>query len=299
MSLGPCSCPAPAILAREPAGGCVRWGGWGRPGEAARGSGGRGCARACQRVPGIIYDVRPMSLSAGPLRLLRAGCGWRLDGQAGLPPGPPGPLPIHPAVLSGLSWGLSLPSESLRIVYLLSSVAHSLSLCLSFCLFWFLRPYIPSVSVPSCSGSLSISPPSAPPWLPPVAFAPPVSVSLCLYLLTSALVSPAFSSASLSPFPCLLLRLIPLALALLLTPPLSHTPGSGCLEMWKRNPFLPLPPVSSGAQLGCSAGPGRGADRVALKQGRARGAGSPRRTRSCRAREPPSPARARPLLAAP
>lgn len=127
MSLGPCSCPAPAILAREPAGGCVRWGGWGRPGEAARGSGGRGCARACQRVPGIIYDVRPMSLSAGPLRLLRTGGGWRLDGQAGLPPGPPGPLPIHPAVLSGLSWGLSLPAESLRIVSLLSSLCHPLS----------------------------------------------------------------------------------------------------------------------------------------------------------------------------
>ena len=182
LSLGPCLCPAPAILAREPAGGCVRWGGWGRPGEAARGSGGRGCARACQRVPGIIYDVRPMSLSAGPLRLLRAGCGWRLDGQAGLPPGPPGPVPIHPAVLSGLSWGLSLPSESLRIVCLLSSVTHSLSLCLSFCLFGFCVPTSPaSLSLPVLAPSPSLQPLhrlGRPPWL-----------SLSLYLSPFASIS--------------------------------------------------------------------------------------------------------------
>lgn len=109
------------------------------------------------------------------------------------------------------------------------SVTHSLSLCPSFCLFWFLRPYVPSVSVPSCSGSLSISPPSASPWPSPVAFTLPVSVSPSLQLLMSALLSPAFPSASLSlPLPPAPLRLIPLALALLLpTPPLSLTPGSG------------------------------------------------------------------------
>lgn len=70
----------------------------GRPGEANGGGGGRGRARACQRVPGFIYDVRPMSLSAG---LLGAGCAAP-DRQAGRPPGPaatPGPLapaPAHP-----------------------------------------------------------------------------------------------------------------------------------------------------------------------------------------------------------
>lgn len=87
LSLGPCLCPAPVILAREPAGGCVRRGGWG----GQQGRQGPGCARACQRVPRVIYDVRPMSLSAG---LFGAGCIQQLDRQAGFPPGPPSPFPL-------------------------------------------------------------------------------------------------------------------------------------------------------------------------------------------------------------
>lgn len=47
----------------------------GRPVEASRGGRGRGRARACQRVPGIIYDVRPMSLSAACLGLA-ASSSW-------------------------------------------------------------------------------------------------------------------------------------------------------------------------------------------------------------------------------
>lgn len=75
LSLGPCLCPAPAIFAREPAGGCVPRRRLGRPVEASRGGRGRGRARACQRVPGIIYDVRPMSLSAACLGLA-ASSSW-------------------------------------------------------------------------------------------------------------------------------------------------------------------------------------------------------------------------------
>ena len=222
-------------------------GGWGRPGEAARGSGGRGCARACQRVPGIIYDVRPMSLSAGPLRLLRAGGGWRLDGQASLPPGPPGPLPIHPAVV---------PPRRVTSDCEPPFISLSLTLFPCVCLsafFWFLRPYVPSVSVPSCSGSLSISPPSAPPWPSPW-----LSLSLYLSLLASSsqclpcALQLSHQRLSLpSPAPCSVAA-YPLALAPLLpTPPLSLTPGSGrenlgCLEMRRRNPFLPLPPSPRG-----------------------------------------------------
>lgn len=135
-------------------------------GQGGRAVGGRGCARACQRSPGIVYDVRPMSHPGRPaFRLLRAGCGWRLDGQAGLPPGPPGPVPIHPAVYSQACPGTVPP---LRVTNcLLPFICHSLSFPVSvFSAFWFLRPCVPSVSVPSCPGSLSISPASAPPCCP-------------------------------------------------------------------------------------------------------------------------------------
>ena len=240
----------------------------GRPGEAGRGGGGRGCARACQRVPGVIYDVRPMSLSAG---LLTADCGQRLDRQAGLPPGPPGPLPNQRAVLSGLSWGLAPPPQS-HLEFSVSlhlSVTHSLSLFLSFCLSWFLRPYTPSVSVPPCSGS---------PSLDPLHFLGcPSLLSLSLYLSLLASIAQSLS-LSLQLFLISVSLFLPLPPALSashpfgpgLSPPpvpfhshLAQATGIGFLEgMWRRSPFLPLPPISLGAQLGCSAGLGRGEDRV-------------------------------------
>lgn len=82
--------------------------------------------------------------------------------------------------------------------------------------------------------------------------------------------------------------------------PLSLTPGSGrrirCLEMWRR-PFLPCPLSPRGAQLELqSAWPGRGADRVMVKQGLARGVPE---VNAVLPREEPLSCRARPLLAAP
>lgn len=142
LSLGPCLCPAPVILAREPAGGCVRRGGWG----GQQGRQGPGCARACQRVPRVIYDVRPMSLSAG---LFGAGCIQQLDRQAGLPPGPPSPFP--------------LPLARAPRACLLWIFCHSLPLCL--CLSAFL-----GFCVPTSPGSLpSQLHPSEFPWLSPVS----------------------------------------------------------------------------------------------------------------------------------
>lgn len=75
LSLGPCMCPAPAIFCTGASRRLRPRRRLGRPVEPSRGGRGRGRARACQRVPGIIYDVRPMSLSAACLGLA-ASSSW-------------------------------------------------------------------------------------------------------------------------------------------------------------------------------------------------------------------------------
>lgn len=162
----------------------------GRPGEASRGGGGRGRARACQRVPGVIYDVRPMSLSAG---LLGAGCGRQLDRQAGLPPGPPSPLPIPLA--PALRLGPRPPGGGL--LCLPSSLCHSLPFYLSVFL-----PFLVSMSLhthglclcrlqPSLDRALSC--PSAFPWPSPISLALPMSPPLLVSIFPSLSVSPTLS----------------------------------------------------------------------------------------------------------
>lgn len=134
----------------------------GRRGRPAGAAGAPGRARACQRDPSFIYDVRPMSLSAG---LLGAGCGQRLDRELGPPtwllspaPGPAvgvvplGPTPLH--VVSATVSCVSLPSLAS-----LSLSPGSLSL-LGPCLH---RPF-----------------PSEPPGLSPPSPCPLMSASLAL-----------------------------------------------------------------------------------------------------------------------
>lgn len=82
-----------------------------QPGRRGR-RGLRGRARACQRDPSFIYDVRPMSLSAG---LLGASCGQRLDRELG-----------------PLTWLLSsAPGPALEVVPLGSTPLHVVSATVS------------------------------------------------------------------------------------------------------------------------------------------------------------------------
>lgn len=213
-----------------------------------------------------------MSLSAS---LLRAGCGQRLDRQAGLPPGPPGPLPIQQAVLSGLSWGLAPPPQS-HLEFSVSSPFISLSLTLFPCFYLsaFLGFCVPtppvSLSLPALAlhlSSLCISLAVSHCFLSPsICLSLPPSLSLCLSLSSS------FSSASLSSFLCplLCLLLIPLALASLSSPrPLPLTPGSGHGNRVPRGDVeeepLPSPApylIGGAAGLQCRAGPWGGSGPV-------------------------------------
>lgn len=212
-----------------------------------------------------------MSLSAS---LLRAGCGQRLDRQAGLPPGPPGPLPIQQAVYSqACPGGLPLP---LRATSNSLSPFISLSLTLFPCFYLsaFLGFCVPtppvSLSLPALAlhlSSLCISLAVSHCFLSPsICLSLPPSLSLCLSLSSS------FSSASRSSFLCplLCLLLIPLALASLSSPrPLPLTPGSGHGNRVPRGDVeeepLPSPApylLGGAAGLQCRAGPWGGSGPV-------------------------------------
>lgn len=274
MSLGPICAQHLTILAGASRR-LVRWGLWGGQGEAARGSGGRGCARACQRVPIIIYDGEPMSLSARPAQSCSGRCGWRLDGQAGLPRlALLAQSPFHPAALRPVLG--TVPPPQSHFLDCLASFHLSLTLFPCVCLSAFLvsRPCVPSVSVPSCPGSSPSLQPLPPPWLSPwlslsLYLSPlPPSLNVCL-ALSSFLISVSLSL----PLPPAPLRLIPLAPGLLPTP-FPHTwlrPQSGAWRCGGGAPSSPCPLSPRGALAGLQCGRVVGADRVALKQGLARG----------------------------
>lgn len=243
-------------------------------GEARGGRQGRqglGCARACQRVPGVIYDVRPMSLSSG---LFQADCIQQLDRQASLPPGPPSHCPYHWLMLPGpVSFGFS--------VILFPCLC--LSAFLGFC-------------VPTSPGSVrppNSIPSSESPWLSPMPLTLAASPVYPPHLSVSASVS-----LSLSLPLALSLLLIPLALASHVLPDLlPFTPGSGHRNRVpegdvEEEPFPFLVPHLLGRSW--AAGLVGEEDRVPGKwEGGARGErGSPRGN-------PPSAARARPLLGVP
>lgn len=256
----------------------------GRPGKASRGGGGRGRARACQRVPGFIYDVRPMSLSAGLLG------GWLQPaaGPTGRPPtwsSRPTPCPMGPCW--GLSHGVMLHLVSLHLsLFLCVYVSISLSLCpQGFCP-TLIRPFPPGLTPFAFTYPAS---PSLHPWprlshpciFLPFSFSAPCSVCLCVSsppaLASLILPSPYYTRTWLRP----------------------QESGS-----WRRcgggAPSFPRPPPTSpGAQPGqgrsWAAVQGLGEDSVPEKPGGRFPEGNmvlPRRGL-------PSPARAHPLPGAP
>lgn len=146
-------------------------------GEAGGGQQGRqglGCARACQRVPRVIYDVRPMSLSAG---LFGADCIQQLDRQASLPPGPPSHCPYHWLMLPGpVSFGFSF------ILF----PCLCLSAFLGFCVPTSPRSVCPPNSIPSSEFPSESLPNAFDPGSISGLSSPSLSLCLCISLPFSA-----------------------------------------------------------------------------------------------------------------
>lgn len=196
-----------------------------------------------------------MSLSAG---LLGAGCGRQLDRQAGLPPGPPSPLPTPLAralrpVLGTASW--LTPSRTPPISL---HPCHSLSLYLSvFLPFWVsVSPHTWSLSPPAAA----LSPPL--PFLSlcvslavPCCFGPPhSSLSHLVSIFSSLPLSLSLSSSSslVAPFlsPLLCVRVSSLWPWLLSSfPSLSLTPGSDHGNQVLAGDRRKVPPPSPASRL--------------------------------------------------
>lgn len=180
--------------------------------EASRGGRGRGRARACQRVPGIIYDVRPMSLSAACLGLA-ASSSWtdRRASHLALPA-------FVPHFIGSGSQGLS-PFDSVTVFPSVS------------CLSAFLVSLHPRLSV-SSSPALS-------PSLLPLSL---LGYSSCLWPSLHLSILPLLLSFSAFPLSHpLTFSLTPFHLHL------AQAAGIGFLEgMRRESPLLPLPQPTQG-----------------------------------------------------